>query len=75
MNRKQHILGYTSNGEKIVEITEEVKTRKLARKLAKNKMRRVKDLCKHDYQGQKKDQITKVPSYFAEHWKETVNYG
>lgn len=73
-----NVIGYTNNGEKIVERLERVHTRKIDRRVAKYNMLRkrgYRKIAKRSYNKStnmsgKGQQITREQGYFSLNWKE-----
>lgn len=65
---RQHTIKVLDNGNKVVEITEQIHTRKLDRAAAKYLMRRkgFSRICSNNRSGRDK----RKDSYFSQHWRE-----
>lgn len=72
----KHVIGHTEDGKEIVEVTRQIHTRKMDRRVANNvyKARGFKKYRKHGYDGATKHEVTRTPSYFAEKWREYACY-
>lgn len=68
---REHTVKVLDNGNKVVEITEQVHTRKLDRAAAKYLMKRkgITKLCHHGHSGDG-HRRSRNNSYFSQHWRE-----